>query len=302
MPASSTKLAWGIIAAGKIARKFSRGVQHSLTGRLAAVAARDLERAHGFAREFDIPAAYGSYQELIEDPAVEAVYVATPHPLHAEWAIAAARAGKHVLCEKPLAMNRAQAERVVAAARENDVFLMEAFMYRCHPQTARLVELVASGRIGEVRAIRATFSYLGTYDLASLKLDKKLGGGGILDVGCYPVSLCRLVAGVAQGKAFAEPENVQGVAFIGRESGVDEYAAATLTFPGGIIAQCACGVQLQMDNQVLIFGTRGRIEVAMPWFCSGIEGGTGHILVLDNRGDLVEDVEITTDRWLYAIE
>ena len=302
MPAETGKLAWGIITAGKIARKFSRGVRHSRTGRLVAVAALDLERSRDFAHEFGIDSAYGSYQELLADPAVQAVYVATPHPLHAEWAIAAVRAGKHVLCEKPLTMNRREAEAVVAAARDNDVFLMEAFMYRCHPQTVRLAELVAGGRVGEVRTIRATFSYLGSYDLASLKLNKKLGGGGILDVGCYPVSMSRRLAGAALGKKFAEPEAVSGTAFIGGESGVDEYAAATLTFPGGIIAQCACGVRLQMDNQVVVFGTEGRIEVPLPWFCSGIEGGTGHILVRDNEGKLAEDIEVTTAEWLYGIE
>ncbi len=296
------KISWGIVTAGKIARKFCNGVIRSRTGVLAAVAARDSSRAKAFAEEFSIPRHHSSYQALIEDPSVQAVYIGTPHPMHARWAIAAAAAGKHVLCEKPIGMNRAEAEQIVAAAREAGVFLMEAFMYRCHPQTARLVELVSQQRVGKLRAIRATFSYKGTYDLASLKLDKKLGGGGILDVGCYPVSMARLLVGAALGKDFAQPLEVSGMAHIGEQSGVDEYATASLKFEDGILAQLACGVQLEMDNTVTVFGTEGRIEVLSPWFGSGIEGGTASMLIKNTAGELEEEIVTDTDRWLYAIE
>ena len=302
MESGAEKLSWGIITAGKIARKFTRGVLNSRTGRIAAVGSRSLERAQCFAREFGIPGYYDSYQAVIEDPEVDVLYVATPHPMHAEWAIRAAQAGKHVLCEKPIGMNSHEAASIVDAARAGGVFLMEAFMYRCHPQTRKLVELVKSGAIGELKAIRATFSYHGAYELEGLKLNKKLGGGAILDVGCYPVSISRLIAGAALGRDFEEPVEVQGVAHIGKQSGVDEYATATLRFPGDILAQLATGVQLEQDNTVLIFGSEGRIEVLSPWFCSGIEGGTSKVLIHRKGAEKVETVEISTAEWLYSIE
>ena len=303
MRSSAAKLAWGIITTGKIAHKFARALLvSSSTGRLVAVASRSLERARQFAREFGIARYYGDYHSVIEDPQVEAVYVATPHPMHAEWAIKAAQAGKHILCEKPIAMNLRQARSVVEAAGTNGVFLMEAFMYRCHPQTRRLVDLVKKGAIGEVRLIRATFSYHGAYDLESIKLNKNLGGGAILDVGCYPVSMSRLIAGAAQGTHFAEPSQVQALAYLGPESKVDEYAVALLKFPGNILAQLSTGIQLAQDNSVLIFGTRGWIEVPSPWFCSGIQGGTSKIILHIKGADKPQEIEITTSQWLYAIE
>ncbi len=302
MERNANKLAWGIITAGRIARKFAAGVAHSRSGELAAVASLTPGKGEEYAREFGVPRVHHDYQALIEDPAVEAVYVATPHPWHARWAIAAARAGKHVLCEKPLAMNLPQAEAVVAAAREHDVFLMEAFMYRCHPQTRRLVELLRAGAVGRVRQVRATFGYRGSHTLESVKLNRALGGGAILDVGCYTMSICRLVAGVALGGEFAEPEELCGMAVFGPESTVDEYAVADLRFPGGILAQLSTGVRLAQDNRVEIFGEEGRLEVPAPWFCSGIEGGVGRLLVHRPGNERPEVVEVSTPEWLYGIE
>jgi len=302
MTKKGAEIAWGIITAGKIAHKFARGILRSRTGRIAAVASRSSERAGAFAAEFGIGRYYDNYQGLVEDREVQVVYVGTPHPFHAEWAIRAAESGKHVLCEKPIGMNRREAESIVEAARANGVFLMEAFMYRCHPQTARLVELVQSGIIGEVRAIRAAFSYLGQYDLEGLKLNKSLGGGGILDVGCYPVSLSRLLAGAALGNAFAEPLEVQGQARLNPRTGVDEYATALLRFPGDILAELAAGVQLARDNTAAVYGSAGRIEVPSPWFGGGIEGGVSRILVRSNEGELLQEIEIAESEWLYALE
>ena len=302
MAQKGARLGWGILAAGKIAHKFARGILHSATGRIAAVASRDAGRAEAFAGEFGIARHYDNYQALLEDREVRVVYVATPHPFHAEWAIRAAESGKHVLCEKPIGMNRREAEAIVEAARANGVFLMEAFMYRCQPQTARLVELVCSGILGEVRAIRASFSYLGKYDLEGLKLNKRLGGGGILDVGCYPVSLSRLLAGAASGKAFAEPLEVRGQARLNPQTGVDEYATALLSFPGGILAELAAGVQLARDNTATVYGTAGRLEIPSPWFGGGIEGGVSRLVVRSNEGEVVQEIEIVTREWLYALE
>ena len=140
------------------------------------------------------------------------MYVSTPHPQHAEWVIRAARAGKHILCEKPAALTFAQAEAAIEAARENDVFFMEAFMYRCHPQTAQLVDIVRSGEIGEIRLIRAQFSFQVDRDPSSRLFSNALGGGGILDVGSYCMSMARLIAGAAQGLPYAEPLSVKAVA------------------------------------------------------------------------------------------
>lgn len=298
----SGKINWGILTTGRIARKFARALARSETGKLHAVAARVGRDAEAFAGEFDAPRWYEGYENLLADPDVRAVYVATPHPMHGEWAIRAAEAGKAVLCEKPLEVNAARVRRVIEAARRNGVFLMEAFMYRCHPQTARLVEILESGEIGEARVIRATFGYRGNHDLTSIKLNRATAGGAIMDVGCYAVSMSRLVAGTALGQPFAEPFEVTGGAFLGPESGVDEYAVGTLRFPGGILAQVATAVRVAMDNRVTVFGSRGSLTVETPWFCSGIEGGTSRILVSRDGDEEPRVEEVSTDKWLYEIE
>lgn len=217
-----------------------------------------------FASQFP-STAHASYEALLADPKVEAVYISTPHPDHAKWSIKAAEAGKHILCEKPLTMTYPEALEVVEAARKNDVFLMEAFMYRCQPQTARLVELIHSKVIGEVRFVAVTFSFVAANNLKGRFLNKELGGGGILDVGCYCTSMARLVAGAARGGEFAEPMEVRGTGEIGSESEVDEYAIASLKFEGGILAQLACGVRLDLGSNLRVVGTEGSILVPDPW-------------------------------------
>src|SRR5215472_16061265 len=250
-------LSWGILGTGRIAGAFASGLARSRSGRLVAVGSRTQPGADAFGERFGAAGRHGSYEALLADERVQAVYIATPHPMHARLAITAAEAGKHVLCEKPLALNHAQAMAVVEAAAERDVFLMEAFMYRCHPQTARLVELVRSGEIGEVRAIRATFSFAARLDPAGRLLNRELGGGGILDVGGYCTSMARLLAG-------AEPVEVKAVGRIG-ETGVDEHAAAVLRFPDGVVAELLCGIRARADNTVWVFGSDGCIEVPEPW-------------------------------------
>ena len=211
--------------------------------------------------------AHGSYEALLADPAVEAVYISTPHPFHAEWCVKAARAGKHILCEKPLTMNLAEARVVADAAREHGVFLMEAFMYRCHPQTARLVELIRSGVIGAVGVIRATFSFDAGYKAESRLFKNELGGGGILDVGCYTMSISRLVAGAAQGLPFVNPAKVAGYARLHPEAGTDLYAVASVEFPGGVLAQLAAGVGLDQEIGLRVFGSEGSLHLPSPWSC-----------------------------------
>jgi len=294
------KLLWGIISTGSIARTFARGLAESKTGRLLAIASRTAETAEAFGAEFGVERRYGSYEALLEDKDVQAVYVATPHPIHAEWAIKAADAGKHILCEKPIGMNFAEAMAIVEAARRNDVFLMEAFMYRCHPQTARLVEWLQEKAIGDVRVIQAVFSFNAGDDEEGRLLANHLGGGGILDVGCYTTSMARLVAGVAMGKEFADPIDVQAVGHLG-PTGVDEWASAVLKFPGDIIAQISCGVRVTQESSVHIYGSEGHIVLPSPWIPSRT-GGTTKVIVQAKGDHQPRELDVTTDEWLYAIE
>ncbi|HEX4124765.1 MAG TPA: Gfo/Idh/MocA family oxidoreductase, partial [Tepidisphaeraceae bacterium] len=262
---SSAPLRWGIISTGRIAQTFARGLTESRTGKLIAVASRSQPAADKFAAEFGIEKGYASYEALLADPQVQAVYIATPHPLHAIWAIRAAEAKKHVLVEKPIGLNFAEAMAITEAARANGVFLMEAFMYRCHPQIAKLKELLAAKVIGDVRIIQSTFSFKGPDPASDNRLVREdLGGGGILDVGCYVASFARLVAGAAIGKPFSDAMRVKAVAHI-ESTGIDGYTAAVAEVPGGILAQLSCGVQLHQENLARIVGTGGTISVDSPW-------------------------------------
>jgi predicted dehydrogenase/aryl-alcohol dehydrogenase-like predicted oxidoreductase len=258
------QLNWGVIAPGGIARAFAGQLPSSRTGRLVAVGSRDAGRAAAFAAEFGAARSYGSYQEVLDDPDVDAVYIATPHPAHAEWVVRAAAAGKHILCEKPLAVTWAHAMAAVEAARRHDVFLMEAFMYRCHPQIRLLADLVRDGVIGEVRQVRASFAFAATLNPTGRLFAPELGGGGILDVGGYPVSAARLVAGAARGVPFADPVGVSGAGHLG-ETGVDEWAIATLDFGGGLTAHVEAGVRLAADNAIQVYGSEGYLVVGDPW-------------------------------------
>jgi predicted dehydrogenase len=293
------KLRWGILATGNIARKFATGLAHSQACQLVAIASRQMELAQAFGLEFHCDRCYGSYQALLADAEVDAVYISTPHPLHAQWAIAAAQAGKHILCEKPIGMNHAQALAIIQAARANDVFLMEAYMYRCHPQTARLVELLRAKAIGEVRTIQAAFSFHAAFNANSRVFDRNLGGGGILDVGGYPVSMARMIAGLAVGGDFAEPLEVQALGHLG-QTGVDEWTSCTMKFPGDILASLACGVGVYQDPTVRIFGTGGWIAIPQPWIPAR-EGGTVKIL-LQQAGRELEEIVIQTPEFLFGIE
>ena len=292
-------LRWGIIGPGNIAKKFAAAMAAAQHGELVAVASRDEPKATAFAEQFAVATVHASYDALLADPEVDAVYIATPHPFHPQWAIAAAEAGKHVLCEKPMTLNGWQVEAMIAAAREHDVFLMEAFMYRCHPQTARVLELVREGAIGEVRTIRASFGFRGGNNPDSRLLNNDLAGGGILDVGCYPMSFARAIAGAALGQAIAEPEELHALGHIG-DTGVDEYASALCRFPGGIIAELATGVRLARENDVWIHGTEGRIQVTTPWVHTALTEDT--CIRIWRQGQEVEEERVGLDRNAYACE
>jgi predicted dehydrogenase/aryl-alcohol dehydrogenase-like predicted oxidoreductase len=290
------KLNWGILATGNIARTFARGVRESQTGKLVAVGSRTLESANKFADEFEIPHRHGTYQDLLDNPEIDAVYISTPHPQHAQWAMQAARAGKHILCEKPLTLNHPDAMRVAQSAARNGVLLIEAFMYRCHPQTAKIVELIQSRALGEVRQIEASFAFQSKGGEESRLHNLELGGGGILDVGCYAVSLCRLVAGAATGKEFAEPTELKALGVLDAQLGSDNYAAAILKFPGDILAICSAGVRINAGGFARVLGSEGVLRIPSPWFCGAMPN-----LILE-KGGKEEEITVETDRSLYAYE
>src|SRR5688572_2203501 len=297
---SSSKLNWGILGTGNIAKAFAQGLAVSKTGKLVAIGSRSQEKADAFGAELNVPHRHGSYDALLADPDVDAIYIATPHPQHAEWAIKAAEAGKHLLVEKPLGMNAHEASAIVEAAIEHDVFLMEAFMYRAHPQTKRLIELLRSRVIGDVRVIHATFSFHANFNPDSRIFNNALGGGGILDVGCYPVSMSRLIAGVAMGKDFAEPTELKAVGHLGA-TGVDECAAAVLKFPNDIVALLSTGVAVQQDNTVRIDGTGGSIFLPVPW-APARDGGTSTIVVTRKDDPTPQEMIIDAPQQIYGIE
>ena len=294
-------LRWGIIGSGRMARQFAAALARARLGRLVAVSART--ESLPSIPEFQHARLHHGHDALLDDPDVQAVYIATPHPTHARLAIKAASRGKHILCEKPLAMNAAEAAAMTEAARHHDVFLMEAFMYRVHPQTLRIIELLRDGAIGQPRLIQASFGYEKPFDPHSRYYAPGLGGGGILDVGCYCTSMARLLAGVAANLPFCEPETLQAAAHLGRSS-VDEVAVATLGFPGGLLAQLSVSVALAQENVVRITGTERQLEVPSPWFCSGKQGGRSSLLVRDLRvlNGPIEEIVVETPDWLYAIE
>jgi predicted dehydrogenase len=296
------KLNWGILTTGWIARKFAADLRQSQTGRLVAVGARQPADAEKFAEDFGGVRAHGSYEALLADPAVEAVYIGTPHPWHAEWAIQAAQAGKHILCEKPLTLRGADTARVIAAAKQHDVLLMEAFMYRLHPQTRRLVELVRGGAIGELRLIRASFNVLCPFNPEHRMFKKSLGGGAILDLGCYPVSFARHLAGAAAGRAFADAVEFHGTGRLHPEAGTDDFATAVAKFPGDILAELSCGSTYVNDNAASLHGTTGWIDVPNP-FTPGLGGNTDRILLHRRGVDAPEVIEFPSPGvGLYAYE
>ena len=253
----SERLGWGILGTGNIARQFATGVNASRRGRLVAVGSRTEEKARAFGQAHHISASYGAYQQLLDDPTVTAVYNSLPNNLHHEWTIKALRAGKHVLCEKPFAVNLADAQEMFDVAKREGKVLMEAFMYRTHPLTHAVQQAVVSGAIGEVRLIRTSFCFKLSKWQGNIRFDPKLAGGVIMDVGCYCVNFSRLFAG-------AEPNRIH-VVHHRHESGIDDIAAGTLVFPNNVIASFTCGMSVHADNTASICGSEGYIEIPVPW-------------------------------------
>jgi xylose dehydrogenase (NAD/NADP) len=241
----------GILGAANIARAFTSGVAASQTVTVAAVASRDAAKAERFAQECGIPRHLGSYEALLADPEIDAIYNPLPNSLHAEWSIRAVEAGKHVLCEKPLAMNAAEARAMFAAAKQHGRYLVEAYPYRAQAQTLKLRELLDAGAIGKVQLIHASFGAFFT-DTTNIRLKPEVGGGSLLDAGSYAVSLALLAAG--------EPPQRVSASARWFDTGVDRSVAATLEFPGGALAQISSSFGAAFHRQALIAGDAGTIE------------------------------------------
>ena len=297
----SSPLRWGILGPGSIAKSFAAGVAHSRLGKLVAIAARNPGKP-GLADAFPGARILDGYEAILGDPEVDAIYISTPHPSHAQWAIRAAEAGKHVLVEKPIGLTAFEADAVFHAARKAGTFAGEAFMYRLHPQAQKLGELIASGAIGEVRMIQSSFGFQMPRFMPEHRLfANDLAGGGILDVGGYPVSMARFIAGAAAGKPFLDPVKVSGAAHLGMER-TDEWSAAVLQFENGIIAQVSCAVFVQLDNVLRVHGATGRIEVPDFWFAGGNRDmGLGKIEIVRPDGSR-ETISVNEKGHVYSFE
>ncbi len=252
------KLRWGVLSAARIAtEKVIPGMRQGARGEIAALASQTPGRAEAAAARLGIPKAYASYEALLADPDIDAVYNPLPNHLHVPWSIRALEAGKHVLCEKPIGLSAAEGRTLVAAGRRHPrLKLMEAFMYRHHPQWRQALEWTNAGRIGELRTVATLFSYFND-DPGDIRNQPALGGGGLFDIGCYPISLSRFLFG-------AEPERVMGIVELDPRFGVDRLASALLDFGRGT-ATFTCSTQMAPYQRVHIMGTTGRIEIEIPF-------------------------------------
>lgn len=249
---------WGVISTAKIGRvHVIPAMMKSADVNMMAVASRNLSSAEGYAKELGIPKAYGSYEELLADPEIDAVYNPLPNHLHVPVSIQAMEAGKHVLCEKPISMDAAEAEQLIEVSKRTGKIIEEAFMVRQNPQWLRVVELVKSGAIGELRAIQGMFSYFND-DPANIRNMADIGGGGIYDIGCYLITTSRMVAG-------EEPNKLAAVIDRDPVMKTDRLVSAIMTFPSGVQASWTCSTQMALRQRMNFIGTTGRIEVEIPF-------------------------------------
>jgi predicted dehydrogenase len=288
-------LRWGIIGTGWIAGIFAEALAHSRHGRLVAVASRTKERADAFARKHRVAQAHGSRDALLADPGIDVVYVATPHTSHCPDTLAAIKAGKHVLCEKPMAVTPTEAERMVAAAKKHGVVLLEAFMYRTHPQTLKLQQVVSDGVIGDLRCIRSAF----TFDLGVLPVSTKknprttvsMRGGSLYEVGGYCVNASRMLAG-------EEPSSIDAAWSIDPKTGVDRACAGVLGFPSGVVAHFDVGFHSIPTNFIEVIGAKGRIHVASPWWPDQKRA----VITVERTGRKPLEVVVRNGGWIFTVE
>jgi predicted dehydrogenase len=283
--AMSRQVRFGVLGAAKIAlEKVLPAMSGAAQCALVAIGSRDRDKARRAAAALGIPRAYGSYAELLADPEVDAVYIPLPNHLHVPWSIEALQRGKHVLCEKPIALSAAEAETLKQARDASGLLVEEAFMVRTHPQWLRARELVRAGRIGALRELVACFSYFNE-DPANVRNVPEFGGGGLMDIGCYPITIARFLF---------EAEPLRVAAFLERDPrfGTDRLASAVLEFPAGQ-AIFTCSTQLVAYQRVQLLGTKGRIEVEIPW--NAPRDAPTRLLVDDGRdvkGGGIEVVEL----------
>jgi predicted dehydrogenase len=270
---------WGILGTGAIASKMAQALHKVEGAELAAVGSRSRQGADAFGEKFHVPRRHASYEALAADPAVDVVYVATPHPMHKANSLLCLEASKPVLCEKPFTVNAAEAREVIAAARRKGLFLMEAMWTRFLPPVARLRELLAARAIGEVRMVQADFAFRAKWDPTSRLLDPALAGGGLLDVGVYCLSLASMILG--------PPVKITGLAHIGA-TGVDEQAGVVLLGKGGELALLSCGVRTPSPHEAVVVGTDGFIRLHPRWW-------NGSRLTLCRAGKGPEDIDLPTD-------
>lgn len=278
--ARTTQVRWGILGTANIARHaFIPAVKETETGVVRAVGSRNLEKARSYAEENGIAHAYGSYQEVLDDPEIDAVYIPLSNDLHAEWIIRSAQAGKHVFCEKPLAMNYQEVKRAVQACRDAGVLLFEAFVYRLHGQSRRIHELIDGGAIGDVLHTEARFHYAFSGSPDNIRVRPEVGGGALYDIGCYVLSWARFVMG-------EEPLAVAATMVEDEPTGVDKTAVATLRFSRGRTANVSSGIRMFGGQHAVIYGTKGQIEVEAPFHPSpGRDGQPGSRIIIQSGGE-----------------
>jgi predicted dehydrogenase len=286
------KIRWGIIGPGSIAHNFADALKQSYSGELISIASKTSSKLEEFGNKYQITKEFrfNDYDALLENENIDAVYISTPHVFHADLSIRAAGKGKHILCEKPGAVNFVEASRVIEKIKEAGVFYKEGFMYRCHPQIPALINIIKQNTIGNIKHITSSFGFDMQKVIPDHRLfDKKLAGGAILDVGLYPVSLSRILAGAAVGKKFINPISISAKARIG-ETGVDEISSATLTFEDNIIAEVSTSIMQNMDNNAVIEGSIGKIIIDNPWM-PGKDGGPYNtkIRVIKNSTEKIQE-------------
>lgn len=279
-------LNWGLLSTARINRALIPALNASPRNRLRAVASRSPEAAQAYAREWGIERAFGSYEALLADPEVDVVYIPLPNRLHAEWSIRALQAGKHVLCEKPLALSLQEVDAMAAAAGESDRVLAEAFMYRHAAQTARVMELVQSGAVGALQAVNGAFTFTLNRP-ADIRWNKALGGGSIWDVGSYPISYARMVTGKEPLEVFAWQVMIPG--------GVDVYTVGQMRFPGDVFAHFEASFVSPPRSHMEIVGSEGILSIPVPFKPGALEKLTLR------RGDDVQVIEVQAGP-LYAGE
>ncbi len=278
-------LRWGILGTGRIARKFAGELPQTDRAELVGAGSRSADPARRFVEEFG-GTPHAAYEQLLADPSVEAVYNSLPNALHHEWTIRALEAGKHVLCEKPMAVTVAEAEEMFDAAERHGRLLVEAFMYRCHPAVEELIQTVRRGAIGELKLIRTHFTFNRPEPVDDVRYQPDLAGGSLMDIGCYCVNLARAIAG-------KEPTAMHALAHL-HPSGVDDYAAGMLDFGGHVLSAFTCGMTVDADRTTYAGGSEGYVVIDTPWFSDGT-----FTLV---RGDQRETIRAEAPRDPYALE